>query len=75
MTKPNDEKACAAWDDAYFVGFQELLQRWSVSRRTVYRYIKKEKLPKPQKITERRVGWPRPVIKKFLESLGLGPII
>ena len=63
------------WDDASFVDFKELLQRWPVSRSTVYRYITKKKLlPKPTNIGDRRVGWPRPVIKKFLESLGLGPI-
>ena len=63
-----------SWDDASFVDFKELLQRWPVSRSTVYRCIRKKLLPKPTKIGDRRVGWPRPIVKRFLESLGLGPV-
>ncbi len=71
MKKRNDDNEGSAWDDAYFVGFPELLQRWPVSRRTVYRYMKRKELQRPERISERRVGWPRPVIKEFLERLGL----
>ncbi len=69
------EKGGVGWDGAYFVSVKELRQRWPVSPSTVYRYINKGLLPRPEKITERRVGWPRPIIEKFLEGLGLGPIV
>ncbi len=55
-----------------FVGFEELLERWPVDRRTAYRAIKSGRLPRPIPISAKRVGWPRPQIDAFLNGLATG---
>jgi predicted DNA-binding transcriptional regulator AlpA len=52
-----------------FVDFAELQSRWPVSRRTVYRAIADKRLPRPKKISHRKVGWPREMIEEFLANL------
>jgi predicted DNA-binding transcriptional regulator AlpA len=60
--------ACAAGGASY-VDFSELLSRWPVSRRTAYRAIEQGRLPKPVKISHRKVGWLRDVADAFLENI------
>ncbi len=67
-TKPIDFQTVLSAKSHSYVGFPELLGRWPVSRRTVYRAIAEKKLPRPVKISARRVGWPREVAEEFLSK-------
>lgn len=51
-----------------FVSIPELVRRSSLSRATIYNLVASGELPKPSKLTKRRVGFPVAVARAFLTS-------
>lgn len=50
------------------LAIDEVLERTSFSRRTLYNEISEGRFPKPVQLTTRRVGWPETDVEAFLSS-------
>ena len=51
-----------------FVSYNELMDRLTVCRTTVWNMVQAGELPKPVSITRNRVGWPSSVINAWMAS-------
>ena len=55
-----------------YVGYREVQDALSVSRRTVERMVRDKKFPHPEQLSPNRVGWKVEMVKAWLDERGNG---